>query len=205
MTTPKMKVCTKCGQMKRIPEDYGKPTRENKRGDYSYHPYCLQCRAELESDRRKSKPPEYSIWGGLFRRCVYTKRAREIKYWKGRGIHICERWLKFENFLADMGPRPTGPDGRKMTLDRIDNNKGYEPGNCRWATWAQQERNKRNNVRLTHAGRTQCITEWAEELGICKVTIQGRLYRGWSVERTLTEPIQTKKRNRFYKGLTKPK
>ena len=73
-----------------------------------------------------------------------------------------------------------------MTLDRKDNSKGYEPGNCRWATKTEQARNKTNNRMLSHSGKTLCVSEWAERTGLTTHTILMRIKRGWSVDRTLT-------------------
>lgn len=81
----------------------------------------------------------------------------------------------------DLGLKP----GPQYSLDRIDNDRGYEPDNCRWATDTQQQRNLRSNVLLTCYGRTQCVAAWAQELGIAKTTIYGRLKRGWTIERAL--------------------
>lgn len=80
----------------------------------------------------------YNSWKDMFKRC-YNKNRRDYKYWGGRGIKVCWRWRSFEAFLADMGERPPG-----LTLDRIQNSSNYKPGNCRWATRAEQNRNSRN-------------------------------------------------------------
>lgn len=84
--------------------------------------------------------PTYSSWAGMKARCLNSKQA-SFKNYGGRGIKVCERWMDFRNFLQDMGERPEG-----MTIDRIDVNGGYEPGNCRWATSEQQASNKRNTI-----------------------------------------------------------
>lgn len=106
-------------------------------------------------------------------------------HYGGRGIKVCERWASFENFLADMGEKPTD----KRTLDRLDNAKGYEPGNCRWATAKEQMNNQRRNRLITYNGRTQTMAQWSAETGIKPHTILARLsHYGWTVERTLTTP-----------------
>ena len=95
---------------------------------------------------------------------------------------MCDEWLhSFATFLDDMGAAPTG-----LTLDRRDNDKGYNKDNCRWATRREQQQNMRTNRNITHAGKTQCAAEWARERGIKYITLLTRLYRGWSVERALT-------------------
>jgi hypothetical protein len=102
---------------------------------------------------------------------------------------VCERWLGengWPNFLADMGKRP----GPKFTLERINNELGYFPGNCRWATYKEQLRNTRNTRFLTLNGRTMCVTDWASESGLERVTLFARLRKGWSVEKALTTPVK---------------
>jgi hypothetical protein len=102
-------------------------------------------------------------------------------HYGGRGIKVCERWGKFENFLADMGERPPG-----LTLDREDNERDYGPDNCKWASRSEQSKNKRNNVHLALNGRTMCLTDWSREIGVPHQTLSRRLARGWDHTRTLT-------------------
>lgn len=97
---------------------------------------------------------------------------------------MCREWMQnFDAFLRDMGPCPEG-----MTLERIDNNRGYERGNCCWATRTQQARNRRNVRVLTLNGRSASLPEWAEEMGVETRFIRKRLYLGWTVEKALTTP-----------------
>lgn len=106
-------------------------------------------------------------------RCLSADHASYADY-GGRGITVCTRWLSFENFLSDMGHRPS----TAHSLERKDNTKGYDPSNCVWATAKQQARNRRNNRLLTFSGRTQTLAAWAEETGIPYQTIYSRLHRG---------------------------
>lgn len=116
----------------------------------------------------------YIIWGLMKARCKNKNNPRWSDY-GGRGIVLCDRWEMFENFFADMGEAPEG-----MSIDRIDNNGNYEPGNCRWATRKEQSRNKRTNRMVTANGKTMCVVEWSEETGINRHTIGRRLRNGWS-------------------------
>ena len=122
----------------------------------------------------------YTTWRGMIERCT-KPTSRDWKDYGGRGIKVCERWLKFENFLVDMGEQPEG-----LTLDRFPNNDGnYEPDNCRWATRKQQANNRRSNVLLTFRGTTKSIAEWAAALGITYGAIYTRLRRGLPIEHIL--------------------
>jgi hypothetical protein len=123
----------------------------------------------------------YPIWFAMKDRCLCETDPAYDRY-GGRGITVCDRWLNdFPAFCADMGERPAG-----LTIERIDNNGNYEPGNCRWATMKEQSRNRRNNHMITHAGLTLCLAEWAERTAINYGTLRSRIARyGWSVERAL--------------------
>jgi hypothetical protein len=106
----------------------------------------------------------------------------------GAGITVCESWSDFRNFLADMGVRP-----EEKTLDRHPNNRGnYEPGNCRWATKLEQAHNKSDARLVSFDGREQCAAAWAREMGLDASTVRFRLRSGWSVERALTTPADTR-------------
>jgi hypothetical protein len=117
-------------------------------------------------------------------RCNDPNYRRYADY-GGRGIKVCRRWRKFENFLADMGERPQG-----MTLDRKNNARGYSKSNCEWSTPRAQAWNRRSTRMLMHAGKTQPLEVWERELRMGSRTLFDRLARGWSVERALTQPVQ---------------
>jgi hypothetical protein len=124
-------------------------------------------------------------WRAAKSRC-FNPNDKAFKYYGGRGIIMCSNWAdSFVNFLQDMasGWAPG------LTLDRVDNKKGYEPGNCRWVSWKDQQNNRRNNRLLTHLGVTHTLTQWAEQLGIPERLLSSRLNGlKWSVEKALTEP-----------------
>lgn len=118
--------------------------------------------------RNKSTSRTYVTWENMKCRCL-NSRVPYYKTYGGRGIQVCDRWLTFENFLADMGERPEG-----TSLDRIDNDGHYEPGNCRWVTKSEQQGNRACALNMTFNGRTQCVTHWAKEWGIPKSTAMYR-------------------------------
>lgn len=134
----------------------------------------------------QTRSPEHRSWLSMMTRCIWNSPDREdYALYQGKGITVCARWLDFVNFLADMGPKPSV----KHSLDRIDSDKNYEPGNCRWATAKEQARNwKHRNRRLSHGGKTLLISDWAAELGISRSSLSCRLAAGWSIEKALTTP-----------------
>lgn len=126
--------------------------------------------------------PTFKSWDCMRQRCNNPQDDHYPNYGL-RGITVCDRWQSFVAFLEDMGERPVG-----HTIDRIDNDGNYEPGNCRWATPKEQARNRSNNVMLTYLGVTCCIGEWSQRIGISSSAIHQRIRRGWSVTDTLTIP-----------------
>ena len=129
----------------------------------------------------------YMRWKSMMQRCNDPK-AVNYKYYGAVGIKVCDRWHDFQAFLADMGKCAD----KSLTLDRIDNAKGYKPGNCRWVTRAAQNKHRPSHrVELTHNGETHSVTEWAAIIGISANTINQRLYVGWSAEKALTTPLQS--------------
>lgn len=131
-----------------------------------------------------SRTQLYQTWRGVLDRCTNPKH-RAWKNYGGRGISVCADWRSFEVFRVAMGERPSP----KHSLDRIDNDGNYEPGNVQWSTKSTQMRNTRVNARVTFGGETKSRTAWAETMGIGVETLRARIERyGWSVERALTTP-----------------
>jgi hypothetical protein len=144
---------------------------------------CLRCGYSRRSKKHgMAGCPAHVRWKAMIQRC-HNPRNPSYKNYGGRGIAVCARWRKsFERFYADMGDPPT----RRHTLERINNDAGYKPSNCEWATKHTQSRNRRTNRFLTLNGRTQCVVDWARELGITPGALSDRIDGGWDVARALT-------------------
>lgn len=128
-----------------------------------------------------SRSRVFKIWAGMKARC-YSKRSISYPNYGGRGIVVCERWMKFENFFSDMGHPPHG-----MQLDRINNDGNYEPSNCRWATVRENSVNRRSSQLITFNGKTLCATDWAALIGISRQGLMRRLnVLKWPIEKALT-------------------
>lgn len=128
--------------------------------------------------------PEHRTWMAMMIRCFWVKPNHpNYRLYRGKGITVCERWLEFTNFLSDMGKKPTPAH----TIDRINSDGNYEPGNCRWATRKEQSRNwSHRNRRFSYAGESLTISEWAERLGITTQSLRGRIEYGWPLDEALT-------------------
>lgn len=136
--------------------------------------------------------PIFHVWRVMVARCTNPRHAK-WKWYGGRGIKVCDRWMTFENFKADMGPRP-----ERHTIERKDNNGNYEPGNCVWATMAAQGANKRsagpNAGPITYLGETHHASEWARRLGLPRATICHRLKRGLPISEVLSTELTPARR-----------
>ena len=155
------------------------------------HKSCGCLSPRFSSDRvtthGMSRSRTYRIWHGMHGRCSDKSTGKERRNYYAKGIRVCERWAEFERFLDDMGEAPDG-----MSIDRIDGRKGYEPGNCRWATSIEQGNNTAANVRLAFGGEDMTISQWARRVGLKINTLVYRVRRGWTVERALTQPAQAR-------------
>lgn len=132
----------------------------------------------------------YYIWYRIKLRC-FNKKDKRYNDYGGRGITVCERWLKFENFRDDMyeSYKEHRLKNNYTSLDRINNNGSYKPNNCRWATRREQQNNTRQNHLITYKGQTLNLKQWADKLGINKNTLSKRINRsGWSIEKALNTP-----------------
>lgn len=151
---------------------------------------CLRIEqsTKLNTTHGKSKTPEFSVWQDMLRRCNDPKREDYPAY-GGRGLTVCTSWHDFAAFLADMGPRPSP----KHKVERLNNDIGYTPENCIWATMRTQARNTRRNHLITCDNKTQCIAAWVDDTGIPEYILRYRHRMGWSDEDTIKTPYNKRK------------
>jgi hypothetical protein len=148
---------------------------------------------------------EYVCWRSMLQRCYY-RGHKSFKYYGGKGIAVCSRWLHgeggksgFECFLQDMGPKPA----HELTIERRDWKGNYEPSNCYWASWETQANNRSDNLLVTIGGITQTVAQWGRQKGINHTTITWRLSRGWPPESLLAPPGPTSGHRITIGGVTK--
>lgn len=131
----------------------------------------------------------HDTWNHMISRC-HNKNHRFYKYYGGRGIKVCEEWIGTEGFMRFYDWATKNGYQETLTLDRIDNNKGYSPENCRWVTQSVQNNNKRSNRNIEYNGEIHTIAEWARLYNIKYSTLQMRLTkRGWDIEKALTREV----------------
>lgn len=148
---------------------------------------CRQCSAEASSRTHGMRDTsEYNTWVHMIQRC-HNPKNKDYPHYGGRGIRVCDMWREsFEAFYMVVGPKPT-PD---HTIERIDTDGNYEPGNVKWATREEQVLNQRSNVKVTIDGETKTVTQWARDprCSVSHFTIYKRLKRGWDGRRAVLEP-----------------
>lgn len=149
---------------------------------------CLKLEASIENGRRLNKrhgktgSRVHSIWASMLQRC-HDPKHKSYSYYGGRGITVCDEWMVFDNFYADMGDPPEG-----HSLDRKNNDEGYCKENCRWATPAQQANNRRDNFKIKAFGHELTVRGWSKTTGLGKATIIYRLAQGMTPEEALSTP-----------------
>lgn len=143
----------------------------------------------LASRNGSTRTGIYRVWVSMVRRCTDPLDAAYDRY-GGRGIAVCDRWQSVANFIADMGPTYAP----KLTIERRDNDAGYSPDNCYWATKSEQTRNRRTTIRITHEGETKTLAEWSEQFGIRYSRLYQRLSNGWPFLLAATSPSNFKQR-----------
>lgn len=168
-------VCMKCGQ------EYDRPLYYvRKNAGYG----CIKCRKTTQT-HGDSRTRLYGIWCNMKDRCYRPGNGAYERY-GGRGILLCDEWVNdyssFKSWSISHGY------AANLSIDRIDNDMGYGPDNCRWVTSKEQCYNRRSNHLITANGKTQTILQWCKELGVSKSTVYNRLRLGWSEERAVTTP-----------------
>lgn len=139
---------------------------------------------ETHTTHGQTNSRAYRVWQNMKNRCCDPTNSHYHLY-GGRGIKVCQEWMRFENFYADMGNPPEG-----MTIDRIDNNGNYCRDNCRWADARVQGNNRRNNVHAVLSGERKTITQWCAVFGVKASTVKNRIRAGQAPEKALTDPIK---------------
>lgn len=156
--------------------------------DYETNPQYAGFRKKNSSGHghaaRATRSPEYQCWAGMIRRCE-NERDEQYKYYGGRCIKVCDEWrYDFPRFLSHVGQKPSA----SHSIDRIDNDKNYEPGNVRWATPTDQSRNRRGRLLVEFKGQMMPLSQACEALGVKYNLVQERMKRGWTFKSAVETP-----------------
>lgn len=139
----------------------------------------------VHGESKNNRTRLYTIWVSMKSRCNNVN-SKDYKNYGARGISVCDDWsdsyVKFKSWSIYNGYNDL------LCLDRVDNGGNYDPSNCRWVTNKDNSRNTRQNVNVTYNGKTQCVSAWAEEVGLEIKTLQYRIRKGWDIGRALTTP-----------------
>ncbi len=131
----------------------------------------------------------YRSWDGMIQRCT-NENNKAYNNYGGRGIIVCKQWLKFNQFLIDMGEKPKG----RYSLERVNNDGNYEPTNCKWILLSKQHNNKRTNFLITYKNKTQTLSQWANQLNMHRGTLRNRIVRSkWTIKKAFETPIKRNK------------
>lgn len=151
-----------------------------------------KCECQYKTEHHgQTGTPLYRAWSALVCRCV-SERNENFENYGGRGITVCEEWRNSFKSFADWSMENGFKEG--LSIDRIDNNKGYSPDNCRWVTMKVQGNNRRSNRLITYKGKTQTMAQWADELGMNYRTLKSRINQmKWSIEEAFETPVRGNK------------
>lgn len=148
-----------------------------------------------KSHHNKSGTRLYRIFENMLARC-YRPSNKSYKYCGAKGITICDEWLKNKSKFFEWAEN--NGYNKNLTIDRIDNQKGYSPDNCRWVDRKTQDRNRTSNVFITYNGETLCRADWEKRLGFRLGLLKQRIdWLGWSIEKALTKPVKRRKQNGY--------
>ena len=149
---------------------------------------CGCFRRQRKETHKLARHPLYRVWLGIAERCL-NPESKDFMFYGARGIELCSEWQSDEGLKAfiDYVENNLGSRVKGVTIERVDNNKGYEPGNIRWASRKEQARNRRSNRFIEFNGQRRTLSEWSEITGIHKNTIRGRLNRGWPADKALSK------------------
>ena len=176
-------LCTcDCGETRTVYSDSLRSGKTQSCGCY-HKEKASQAMTKTKTTHGASRTRVYTVWQGMKQRCS-DKSLRDYHRYGGRGIAVCERWIhSFENFIKDMGNPEAG-----MTLERENNDLGYSPDNCIWATMSVQANNRRSSRYITHDGLRLTHSQWSRRLGGSGTLVHSRIKCGWSEERAVTTP-----------------
>lgn len=181
-----LRKCKKCKVIK-SKKDFGSEFQNEK---LYYRHVCKDCRL-IQLNKNRNSKPFYAIWVTMKGRCQ-NPNDKSYKNYGGRGIKVCNRWQKYENFKKDM----LSTYFKGASIERIDVNGHYELVNCKWIKLSEQAKNRRDTIRYTFDGKTKALTEWAKELKVSYGLLYDRIIRrGWSVLKAFTQPIKKNNSN----------